>query len=124
MLDTHGLVHADRPASAGRPAAVRRRPARLLEAGLRPAQFADPVAIARATGTTVLIGTTACAGAFSEALVREVARHDRAPIVLPLSNPGDRAEAPPEDILAWTDGRALVATGSPSRDVVGPGGTR
>ena len=64
------------------------------------------------------------AGAFTEALVREVALHDRVPIVLPLSNPGACAEASPEDILAWTDGRALVAAGGPSRDVVGPGGTR
>jgi malic enzyme len=46
-----------------------------------------------------------------------VARHAAVPIVLPLSNPGDRAEARPHDILAWTDGRALVATGSPSGDV-------
>ena len=124
MLDTHGLVHADRPALADdqRPFAV--TPAGLLEAGLRPGQFADPVAIARATGTTVLIGATACAGAFSEPLVREVALHDRVPIILPLSNPGACAEASPEDILAWTDGRALVAAGGPSRDVVGPGGTR
>jgi malate dehydrogenase (oxaloacetate-decarboxylating) len=46
------------------------------------------------------------------------------PIVLPLSNPSACAEATAEDILAWSDGRALVATGGPSRDVVGPGGTR
>jgi malic enzyme len=124
MLDTHGLVHAERPALPDdqRPFAI--TPARLLESGLRPARFADPVAIARATGTTVLIGATASAGAFPEALVREVALHDRAPIVLPLSNPGSCAEASPEDILAWTDGRALVAAGGPSRDVVSPGGTR
>jgi malic enzyme len=65
----------------------------------------------------VLIGTTGSPGAFSEALVREVAGHTRAPIILPLSNPGDRAEAQPHELLAWTDGRALVATGSPTGDV-------
>ena len=53
-----------------------------------------------------------------------MALHDREPIVLPLSNPGACAEASPEDILSWTDGRALVAAGGPSRDVVGPSGTR
>ena len=122
MLDSHGLVHSGRPALPDdqRPFAV--DPAALLEAGLRPAQLVDPVAIARASRATVLIGATACTGAFSEALVREVALHDAAPIVLPLSNPGACAEAQPEDILAWTDGRALVAAGGPSRTVVGPAG--
>ena len=124
MLDSHGLVHSGRPALPDdqRPFAV--DPAALLEAGLRPAQLVDPVAIARASRATVLIGATACTGAFSEALVREVALHDAAPIVLPLSNPGACAEAQPEDILAWTDGRALVAAGGPSRTVVGPAGAQ
>ena len=97
---------------------------RLLEAGLQPSELADPVAIARATGATVLIGASACAGAFTEALVREVGLHDPVPIMLPLSNPSACAEARPEDILTWTEGRALVATGGPSRDVSGPTGVR
>ncbi len=124
MLDSHGLVHTARPALPDdqRPFAL--DPAGLLATGLRPSQLADPVAVASASGATVLIGATACAGAFSEALVREVGRHDRTPIVLPLSNPGACAEARPEDILAWTEGRALVATGSPSRDVSSPAGMR
>ena len=70
-----------------------------------PSELADPVAVARVTASTVLIGASACSGAFSEALVREVGLHDPAPIVLPLSNPGACAEARPEDILAWTGGR-------------------
>jgi len=124
MLDSRGLVHADRPALPDdqRPFAV--DPARLLEAGLDPSELADPVAIARATDVTVLIGASACAGAFTEALVREVGLHDPVPIMLPLSNPSACAEARPEDILSWTSGRALVATGGPSRDVAGPTGVR
>jgi malic enzyme len=124
MLDSHGLVHTDRPALPDdqRPFAV--EPAGLLKAGLRPSQLADPVAIARATRATVLIGATASAGAFSEALVREVALNDAVPIVLPLSNPTASAEARPEDILTWTGGRALVAAGGPSSDVAGPTGIR
>ena len=124
MLDSHGLVHTDRPALPDdqRPFAV--DPARLLEAGLRPSELADPVAIARASRATVLIGASACAGAFTEALVREVGLHDPVPIMLPLSNPSACAEARPEDILNWTEGRSLVATGGPSRDVRGPTGVR
>ncbi len=124
MLDSNGLVHTDRrelPEDL-RPLAV--DPARLTSAGLSPSEFGDPVAVARVTASTVLIGATACSGAFSEALVREVGLHDPVPIVLPLSNPGACAEARPEDILAWTGGRALVAAGGPSRDVAGPGGVR
>jgi malate dehydrogenase (oxaloacetate-decarboxylating) len=124
MLDTQGLVHADRAPLPDDQRAFAVNPARLVAAGLRPDQLADPVAIARATRTTVLIGATACAGAFTEELVREVGRHHPMPIVLPLSNPSACAEATAEDVLAWTDGRAMVAAGGPSRDVVGPRGTR
>jgi malic enzyme len=124
MFDSHGLVHADRPdvPDDQRPFAV--DPAPLMSAGLSPSELADPVAVARVTASTVLIGASACSGAFSEALVREVGLHDPAPIVLPLSNPGACAEARPEDILAWTGGRALVAAGGPSRQVAGPDGVR
>jgi malic enzyme len=124
MLDRAGLVHLERATLADdqRPFAV--DPAWYAPAGLDAADLADPVAVARALRPTVLIGTTGCRGAFSEALVREVAAHASTPIVLPLSNPGDRAEAQPADIVAWTDGRALVATGSPSPDIERPEGTR
>jgi malic enzyme len=124
LMDRGGLVHLGRSGLADdqRPFAV--DPQWFMAAGLSPAAFSDPVAIAGALKATVLIGTTGCRGAFSEALVREVAGHAETPIVLPLSNPGDRAEAEPADILRWTDGRALVATGSPSADVDGPTGRR
>jgi malate dehydrogenase (oxaloacetate-decarboxylating) len=124
MLDSRGLVHTGRPELPDdqRPFAV--DPARLLGSGLQPSELADPVAIARATRATVLIGASACAGAFTEALVREVGLHDPVPIILPLSNPSACAEARPDDILIWTAGRALVATGGPGRDVAGPTGVR
>lgn len=66
---------------------------------------------------TILIGLSTQAGAFSEPSVREMARKCERPIILPLSNPTSKSEAVPEDLLRWTEGRALVATGSPFPNV-------
>jgi malate dehydrogenase (oxaloacetate-decarboxylating) len=62
---------------------------------------------------TILIGTSTAAGAFNEGLVRTMAAHVKRPVILPLSNPTSLSEAKPADLIAWTDGQALVATGSP-----------
>jgi malate dehydrogenase (oxaloacetate-decarboxylating) len=62
---------------------------------------------------TTLIGVSGQAGAFREDAIREMARHTERPVIFPLSNPTSRSEASPVDLLAWTDGRALIGTGSP-----------
>src|SRR4051812_15608685 len=72
--------------------------------------LADVVANVR---PTMLIGTSTQAGAFSQAIVTDMAGHVERPIIMPLSNPTSKAEALPADLIRWTGGRALVATGSP-----------
>ena len=73
---------------------------------------------------TVLLGLSGQRGAFNEAVVRAVGENTPSPVVFALSNPTANSEAEPEDIWRWTNGRAIVATGSPFPDVVWQGESR
>ena len=79
--------------------------------------------VVRNVKPTVLIGVSGQAGAFTEEAVREMANHTARPVIFPLSNPTSRSEATPKDLLEWTDGRALIGTGSPF-DPVDVGGKK
>jgi malate dehydrogenase (oxaloacetate-decarboxylating) len=72
---------------------------------------------------TVLIGTSGQAQAFSQAAILAMASHVRRPVIFPLSNPTARSEATPQDILTWTEGRAVISTGSPFPPVCRDGQT-
>lgn len=73
--------------------------------------------VIRQVKPTILIGCSAVAGAFTREVIEEMARHTPRPIILPLSNPTERCEAQPNDIYQWTQGQALIATGSPFADI-------
>jgi malate dehydrogenase (oxaloacetate-decarboxylating) len=72
---------------------------------------------------TILVGSSAVTGAFNESVVRQMAKGTPRPVILPLSNPTALAEAEPADIIRWTDGSALIATGSPFDPVIYGGAT-
>jgi malic enzyme len=114
LVDSRGLVHAGRmDLDAGKRSLAMStealHAAGLANEGTKPAGLE---AVVGAIRPTILIGTTGVAGTFTEAVIRCLAEDVR-PIALPLSNPTSLCEADPADILRWTDGRALVATGSP-----------
>jgi malate dehydrogenase (oxaloacetate-decarboxylating) len=117
MLDSRGLIFEgrDHVDDDKRPFAL---PGPELERyGFQPARGYDLETIVRRVAPTILIGTTGTAGTFTEPTIREMTARAPHPIVMPLSNPTAKAEAQPADVLAWSGGRAVVATGSPSPPV-------
>jgi malate dehydrogenase (oxaloacetate-decarboxylating) len=112
-VDRHGLLVADMgdrlqdyQASYARPAA---------EVAAWRADSKGPISLTeviRRVRPTMLIGASGTPGAFTESLVRDMTRCTDRPIIFPLSSPPSLAEATPADLIAWTDGRALIATGS------------
>ena len=113
MIDSYGLIFEgrDRVEDDKLPFALARE--ELARLGLEPGPSCDLEMVIRQVTPTVLVGTSGRAGLFTEAAIREMAARTPRPVVLVLSNPTSSSEAVPADVLAWSDGRALVATGSP-----------
>lgn len=80
-------------------------------------ELTDLLSVVKAVHPTIMVGTSTQPGSFTEEVVREMAAHTERPIIFPLSNPTKLAEAKAEDLLKWTDGRALIATGIPVGDI-------
>jgi malate dehydrogenase (oxaloacetate-decarboxylating) len=111
LVDINGLLTTDRPDRDPAQRRLAQPPATVpsREPG-RPAGLTDVI---DAVHPTALIGLSTATGAFTEDVVRRVAAHVKRPIIMPLSNPTSRSEARPQDLADWTEGRALVAAGSP-----------
>jgi len=113
VIDKNGLLHSGRKDLTSEQL-VYAQPEGRVSAWPRTSNghigLADVIGQIRAT---ILIGLSTVGGAFSEPIVREMARKVERPIIFPLSNPTSKSEAKAEDLIGWTDGRALVASGSP-----------
>lgn len=120
QVDRQGLVHTGRARLEPGKQRYAQPVVRLTDWTATAEGFLLPEVV-RQVRPTILIGTSAQPGAFTEAIVREMARYVERPIIFPLSNPTSKSEATPADLVHWTEGRALVATGSPYPAVAGEG---
>lgn len=120
VLDSKGLLMADRQGMEEYKRAYA-QPRERVEGWHFEGNAPGLLDTVRASQATVLLGLSGQPSAFDEAVVRAVAANAERPIVFPLSNPTSSSEAVPEDLFAWTDGKALVATGSPFAPVTHDG---
>ena len=118
FLDSGGIVHAGRADVESHKRAVMWTAAELATAGLAEPLPTKLEVIIEAFRPTVLIGTTGTPGEFTPAAIRTMAKHCERPLIFPLSNPTSKTECTPTEALQNSDGRALVATGSPFEPVL------
>ena len=119
LVDIQGLLFDDTPNLTLEQREFTRQRVEFANA----AELTDLLAVVKAVQPTVMIGTSKQPGAFSEAVVKEMAAHTARPIIFPISNPTKLIEAMPADLLKWTAGRALVAAGIPVPDATLAGQT-
>lgn len=113
LVDRQGLLFEDTPGLTPKQQAFVRSRDEFADAG----ELTDLPAIIKAVQPTVMIGTSTVHNAFTEAAIKEMAKHADRPIIFPISNPTEKIEAIPADLIKWTNGKALVATGIPSATV-------
>ncbi len=114
-FDSQGLLHEGREYKAPHKRELSLPRAVMAEYGIGP--DASMVDVIKAVKPTVLVGATARANTFTREMIEAMAANVERPIVLPLSNPTSKAECTPEQAISWSNGRAIVATGSPFDDV-------
>jgi len=118
LVDSHGLVHAGRLGLEPFKQKYAQDPARVSAWQVAELDRITLLDVIKNVKPSILVGTSAQPGAFTEEIIREMAKHVDRPVIFPLSNPTSKSEAVPVDLINWTGGRALVATGSPFPPVV------
>ena len=117
LFDSQGLLHEDREISDPHKRGLAASREMLTAVGLDPGSAPTPEQVIAHLKPTLLVGATATPGIFRRSMIEEMARHVERPVVMPLSNPTSKAECSAQEAIAWSGGRALVATGSPFADV-------
>jgi malic enzyme len=117
LFDSTGLLHTEREIRDEHKKPWAATPQILQHYGIKGANPTHEQVIA-AFKPTMMIGATAAPGTFRQSMVEEMAKHVKRPVIMPLSNPTSKAECTPAEAIKWTDGRAMVATGSPFPDVI------
>jgi malate dehydrogenase (oxaloacetate-decarboxylating) len=123
LIKSDGLVHSGCTDLAPEQAVYAQAQERVVDWPRTPKGQIGLAEVIGKIDATILIGLSTIGGAFSESMVREMGRKVERPIIFPLSNPTDKSEAQAADLLGWTDGRAVVATGSPFSPVSWAGRT-
>jgi malate dehydrogenase (oxaloacetate-decarboxylating) len=118
QLDSNGLTFQDRTPLDEDKREFALGPTEMEVFGFTSGQRFLLETVIRQVKPTILIGTSGVPGSFSEGAIREMARHAKTPVIFALSNPTSQVEAQPADLMTWTEGRAIVATGSPFDPVV------
>lgn len=113
LVDKQGLLFDDTPGLTPKQKPFTRQRSEFANAD----ELTNLLAVVKAVHPTVMIGTSTQPGSFDEAVVKEMAAHTPRPVIFPLSNPTKLAEAKAADLLKWTDGKALIATGIPVKDI-------
>jgi malate dehydrogenase (oxaloacetate-decarboxylating) len=117
-IDRAGLLTSDMPDLSAPQRRCAREPAEVADWDRDPDGRLGLAEVVHRVHPTILIGTSTRAGAFTEPIVKLMASQVPRPVILPMSNPTELAEAVPSDLIAWTGGDALVATGSPFEPVL------
>ena len=112
FVDTHGLLHQGSQITDPHKRPFALDDAAMAQYGFSKDESYDLLEVVRHVGPTVLIGTTAQPGTFTEQIVRKMSQHVERPIILPLSNPTSKVECTPAEAIRWSQGRAIVATGT------------
>jgi malic enzyme len=118
VFDSRGLLQEGQEVSDAHKRELVASRATLARYGLDGSDRPTPKEVMGRFRPTILVGATAMPGTFTREMIEEMAKHADQPIVMPLSNPTSKAECTPREAIAWSGGRALVATGSPFPDVV------
>jgi malic enzyme len=123
FADSEGLLHHGRKINDPHKVPFALNEEAMARYGFQPGEKYDLLEVIRRVRPTVLVGTTAQPGTFTESVIREMAKHVERPVILPLSNPTSKVECTPADAMQWTEGRAIVATGTGFAPVVYEGKT-